>query len=172
MSKQDLKALFSGVGMAAVAGLLMGTAMRPDLNEGDRPEGPQILAGWSAARSTGPFDDGMTLAYAQGQIPDYVVGTDWKRQIAWADTSETPVEARPAVSRDDVAPAAERHAALATFDEPSREAVAYPSMAGGSAYEANRPAPPPPPAAAAPAERTFDPEVAPEATGDTSPVQG
>lgn len=171
MSKQDLKALFSGVGMAAVAGMLMGAAMRPDLNEGDRPEGPQILAGWSAARSTGPFDDGMTLAYAQGQIPDYVVGTDWKKQIAWADTSEAPVDARPVMDREDAAPAAQQHAALMVYEEPSREGAAFPSMAGGATYESNRPAPPPPPAAA-PAERTFDPDVAPEATGDTSPAQG
>lgn len=168
MSKQDLKALFSGVGMAAVAGMLMGMAMRPDLNEGDRPEGPQILAGWSAARSTGPFDDGMTLAYAQGAIPDYVVGTDWKKEIAWADDTQPTYEPR-AERHDYYAEAVADHAQTVVYQAPDRDTPSFPSVSGGAAYGANTPAPPPPPAAEP--QKTFDEDVAPEATGDTSPAQ-
>ena len=76
----DVRNLLAGLAVAAVAGLMMGSAMRPDLQLGDRPEGPQIFTGETAERSTGPFDDGAAFASYRGKAPDYVYGTDWKRQ--------------------------------------------------------------------------------------------
>src|SRR5687767_11524241 len=82
-----VKSLFSGMALAAVAGLLTGGAMKPNLGTDDRPAGPQMFAGWSGTRSTGPFDDGMTFASYNGQIPDYVLGTDWQKTHAWPEAT-------------------------------------------------------------------------------------
>jgi hypothetical protein len=164
----DLKKLFSGVGLAAVAGLLFGGAMKPNLRGDERPEGPQIFTGWSGARSTGPFDDGLTLAYWQGQIPDYVVGTDWKQQIAWREEPDV-IEAVPYtdyIASDEEAPEPVQYA-MTRWDEPPPEPVQFPSLAGGAAYGPERlDAPPPPPS------DEYDAEAMPEATGDTRPVDG
>lgn len=161
-----------GVGIAAAMGVLLGGAMRPQLGVGDRPEGPQMFAGWSGTRSTGPFDDGMTLAYSSGPLPDYVTGTDWKQTTSWPQ--------QPQVTRHD--PDADYGSAAPTGSEPSApiqyagshwqeapaEAPLYPSVSGGVRYDHPRteteatPAPPPPP--------EFDTDVMPEATGDTSVV--
>jgi hypothetical protein len=161
----DYRKLISGVGLAAVAGLLLGGAMRPDLRGDERPEGPQIFAGWSGVRSTGPFDDGMTIAYADGQLPNYLVGSDWKQSVAWRDAPQV-IEAPPHdySAFDDAEPEPEPvDYAMNGWQESAVAPAPYPSMAGGVAYGVERsPEPPPPPA--------FDDEVAPEATGDTSPV--
>jgi hypothetical protein len=166
MRHEDLKNLMYGVGMAAFVGLLTGGAMKPTLDIDERPEGPQMFAGWSGARSTGPFDDGATFAGYQGQIPDYVVGTDWKKQIAWQD--EAPVEAAPSVEDSAQPAAAQVKLTPAVFSEPKAEPAAFPSMAGGASYHAETPAPPPAPVVAA--KPTFDVDVPPEATGDTTVV--
>lgn len=161
----DLKTLFAGVGVAAVSGLLLGGAMQPDLRGDERPEGPQIFAGWSGARSTGPFDDGMTLAYYEGRIPDYVVGTDWKQTIAWQEEPEIAEAPRDysAFDEPEPAPDAAAYAADAVWQEPASEPPAYPSLTGGVAYGIDLPPPPPPPA-------DLDPEAMPEATGDTTVI--
>ena len=166
-----MKALFSGIAMAASAGLLMGAAMKPNLRGDDRPEGPQMFLGWSAARSTGPFDDGGAYAAYQGQTPDYVVGTDWTKRPVVA----TDVDYEPAPSVDYYAQAAaERtHYAQPTYVEPPREPVAFPSMAGGKAYGEKAPAHEAKGAdtsAAAPGDAPFDEDAPPEATGDTTRV--
>lgn len=161
----DLKTLFAGVGVAAVSGLLLGGAMQPDLRGDERPEGPQIFAGWSGARSTGPFDDGMTLAYYEGQVPDYVVGTDWKQAIAWQETPEIVEAAEDYSAFDEPEPAPEAgvYAADASWQAPAAEPPTYPSMSGGVAYGVDLPPPPSPPA-------DLDPEAMPEATGDTTVI--
>jgi hypothetical protein len=165
----DYRKLLSGVGIAAVAGLLLGGAMKPDLRAEERPEGPQIIAGWSGARSTGPFDDGMTLTYWQGETPDYVVGTDWRQAMAWQESPEI-IESEPwdesAFDAAEPAPEPARYA-MATWEEPAAPAPNYPSMDGGVAYGADRVEAPPPVSAP-----EFDADVMPEATGDTTPLQG
>lgn len=165
-----VKALFSGIGMAAVAGLLVGGAMKPDLGMGDRPEGPQIFAGWSGVRSTGPFDPGMTFADYQGQIPDYVIGSDWKAMTAghgWKD--DIAYEPAPTPNYYEQA-RAEPEPYPTRWEEPPRKEPLYPSMSGGVAYDASArvaEAPPAPP----PSEQVdLDEEAPPEATGDTSPA--
>jgi hypothetical protein len=165
-----VKALFTGVGMAAMAGLLLGGAMKPNLRGDDRPEGPQIFTGWSGVRSTGPFDPGMSFADYQGQIPDYVIGTDWKTVAAYAWQDDLAYEPEP--PRDYYAEArAEPVEYAARWQEPPRAEPIYPSLSGGVAYHASArvaeaPSPPPPPSELA----EIDDEAPPEATGDTTPA--
>jgi hypothetical protein len=92
----DLTPFLSGIVCAAVAGMIMGAAFRPDLSDGDRPSGPQMMAGWTT-RSTGPFDDGSTAVIADwtGAPPAYVVGTDALKAAAWTGpTAEPPLPDR------------------------------------------------------------------------------
>lgn len=129
----ELKIPLAGVGVALVAGVMLGGAMQPHLDEGDRPAGPQMFANWSGVRSTGPFDPGTTFASYAGKAPDYVMGTDWKRQMAWPDErAALPAEPRDAV-RDDDPPLPPEDPALLThvaYDDPPAQAAAYPSMRG------------------------------------------
>jgi len=167
-----VKALYSGVGIAAMAGLLMGAAMKPDLRGDERPEGPQIFAGWSGVRSTGPFDPGMTFADYNGRVPDYVVGADWRSALAFRDDVAYEPEPAPDYYERERRTGGEyaRYAPPAQV-EPPREEPLYPSMSGGAAYNASDRAPEP--ASAAPLRRDavdLDDEAPPEATGDTTPA--
>lgn len=161
-----IKALCAGAGLALVAGLTMGAAMKPNLAADDRPEGPQAVADWSQA-PTGPFDDGAAASFAayQHQIPDYVTGTDWKKMTA-APASQTAYTA-PVPKTDDDYP--DTYTAPATYAElagtDAAAEVSFPSRDGGTRYDsAAAPAP------SKPASH-FDDDVAPEATGDTTPAQ-
>jgi hypothetical protein len=169
MRERTLKSLYAGAGVACVFGLLMGAVMKPTLDVGDRPEGPQILAGWSGARSTGPFDDSFAFTGYQGEIPDYVVGTDWRKDIAWQEQGSV-YDGPSDYALDDEPPPSHMTLSPAVFDEPKPEAPAYPSMAGGVAYGVNTPAPPPPQEATETA--TFDEDAPPEAAGDTTLTNG
>jgi hypothetical protein len=125
-----VKTVLAGAGIAAAAGLLMGGAARPQLSIDDRPEGPQILAGWTGARSTGPFDDGGTFAAYNGKIPDYVLGTDWKRSLSPPPIPPEPLE-RPA-RNDEPPPAEDFDDTHAAYDAPPAAAPVYPSLQGGA----------------------------------------
>lgn len=125
-----VKAILTGAGIAAVAGLLMGAVAKPDLRTDDRPEGPQVIAGWAGVRSTGPFDDGATFASYQGQIPDYVLGADWKKALT---PPPEPKPVRVAAAEEDPPPEPVVFT-QATYDEPAREAPSYPSLQGGAPY--------------------------------------
>lgn len=167
-----VKALLSGVGIAAMAGLLMGAAMKPDLRGDERPEGPQIFAGWSGVRSTGPFDPGMSFADYSGQLPDYVVGTDWRAAMAFRENvAYDPAPTPDYYERERRTGGDYAYQAPTPYVEPPREEPVYPSMGGGTAYNASdrvresRPAPPP---RSEPVD--LDEEAPPEATGDTSPA--
>jgi hypothetical protein len=125
-----VKALLTGAGVALVAGLLMGAVAKPDLAGDDRPAGPQILAGWGGGRSTGPFDDSAGFASFKGQIPDYVLGSDWKRSLTPpALTAEAPParEMKMAVADEP----ADLPVTRTTYQEPPHAAPSYPSMQGG-----------------------------------------
>ena len=132
-----MKALLIGAGMALAAGMTMGFAMQPQLGIGDeRPAGPQLFAAASGERSTGPFDPGTSFNY-QGQLPDYVIGTDWRKAAAFAGE---PASLRPdpeelKLARYEAPPAPAQAA-------PEREAppASYPSLSGGEPYGADRPA--------------------------------
>lgn len=165
-----VKALFTGVGMAAMAGILLGGAMKPDLRGDDRPEGPQVFAGWSGVRSTGPFDPGTSFASYGGQVPDYVVGTDWKAvSFQWKDDAAY----EPAPIRDYYDEArAEPLPAVEPYREPTRIEPLYPSLNGGAASYASDRVPDHAALPPQPPEQTvnLDEEAPPEATGDTRPA--
>lgn len=94
----ELNSFVGGLALAAIAGLLMGAVCRPDLGGDDRPQGPQILAGWTPGRSTGPFDDGggAVIADWKGSPPAYVVGTDALKAANWLG----PAASAPLPDRD------------------------------------------------------------------------
>ncbi|RAK60614.1 hypothetical protein DJ021_12755 [Phenylobacterium hankyongense] len=163
-----LNPLYSGAGLALVAGLLMGGAMKPNLGGDDRPAGPQMFAGWSGARSTGPFDDGASITAYSGQVPDYVTGTDWKKALAWPGEQVAYLEPQPRLTGEAQADVPTDYAQAAYVEPPPAQAT-YPSMSGGMDYRDRAAAAEP----AAPPPRTFDEDAPPEATGDaTTPAQG
>ncbi|HEX2816130.1 MAG TPA: hypothetical protein VHN39_07035 [Phenylobacterium sp.] len=122
----------SGAACALMAGMLMGSAMQPHLYDGDRPSGPQMFAEVAGARSTGPFDPGTSVVSYQGRMPDYVMGADWKKRMAWPD-ERAAVSAPREVVRDDDPPPPERAVvSRAAYDEPPPLPHDYPSLVGGA----------------------------------------
>ena len=168
------KALYSGAGLAVVAGLLMGAAMKPDLGVA-RPNGPQIFGEWPAGGPTGPFDtDSLAFAAYASKIPEYVLGTDWRQAVtmpvayqAEAYQAEEPTADYAEYAEADYASQSYDYS-RATWEEPARDAPSYPSMAGGVAY--GEPAAREPVLAQASEDPgpVFDAEAPPEATGDTT----
>jgi len=146
---EDLKTLLQGVAGVAAVGLLMGAVAHPNLREGDKPEGPQILLAGGGERGVQTVSDPGVGAYG-ARLPEYVIGTDATRPRAepawWASDPEPQEEdTGPAVvftGDDDPAQVQVTHAAWR--DEPRPEPE-YPSARGGATYEANLPGPPPPP---------------------------
>jgi len=103
-----MNALAYSIVTASVAGLLAGTAMKPGDALADRPIGPQILV--SGANNRVIDNDGWyaapQLVGYNGQIPQYVLGTDWTQPPTYnaAYTEELP-QAEPVetvqVAQDD-----------------------------------------------------------------------
>jgi len=160
--------------MALAAGLLMGAAMKPDLEADNRPAGPQVIAEGPAAGSTGPFDD-RTQAYAayRGEIPDYVLGTDWKRQldaplpVAYADAGSA-VDYYESPLAEEERPVAETGTATpAVYPAPPEPHGGYPSLNGAAAYSDDSRA------EKTPVVRAVEvaDDAPPEATGDTTPAR-
>jgi len=151
--QSDLKVFLPGAGAALAMGLMLGGLMQPHLDAVDgRPAGPQMLADWAGARSSGPFDPGTTFAAYHGKTPDYVTGTDWKRSAAWP--AERSVAPQREVADDDAAPVEEAPVlSRALYDEPARPAHAYPSLGGR------------PPTAAAATDHGVDDDTLPSIDG-------
>jgi hypothetical protein len=145
---RDLKSLLQGVAGVAACGLMLGAAMHPTLNVGDKPGGPQMLLSGGGPRASDGATDRGVGAYA-GRTPEYVVGTDWSRPPApvYADTTPAPApedksETVVFTSKDDPPVVEVTHTAWR--DEPRPE-PSYPSARGGAYYDADLPAPPPAP---------------------------
>ena len=138
----DLKTLFTGVAGMAAAGLMMGLAMQPDLDE-HAVAGPQILAPGGGPRAELAATDPGIAVY-KGEVPDYVYGTDWATPQE-ADYTDAPqadayvTDATAVVDQDPPAPAKP-----VAWREPPREPTVYPSIAGEAAY-AHEPPPRPGP---------------------------
>ncbi len=143
-----MKVLLSGAAAAAITGVLLGGAMQPHLDAADgRPAGPQMFANWSGVRSTGPFDPGTTFASYQGGVPDYVMGTDWKKAMAWPDErAAVSAPSREAAQSDQPPAEAPMVLARVAYDEPPPAGGGYPSLSGGEPSTAQ-----PPPGDEAPA---------------------
>lgn len=139
----DARIVLPGAAIAAVAGLLMGAGLRPNLHD---PEvlGPQQLVAGGGPRPTQATDDPGLDRYA-GHTPDYVIGTDYVRAaqpriLAVAEEPSPKPEPEVAVyTSPEQLPARVTHAAWR--DEP-RGAPRYPSDAGGAVYESDLPPPP------------------------------
>jgi hypothetical protein len=134
LTLSELRIPLSGAAVALAAGLLLGSAMQPHLDDGDgRPAGPQMFADWAGARSTGPFDPGTTFVNYPGKVPDYVVGSDWKKRMDWPDERAAVSAPREAVGEDEQVPG-ERVAVLTrtTYADSPAPAHDYPSLVGGA----------------------------------------
>ena len=126
----DLKKLFAGAAGVAVAGVLAGGAMQPNLLSPGELAGQQIQAGVSGVRT--PYEGTVAYSsYANG-VPDYVIGTDWLKppQYAYEPLPE-PIYDDGISSFDEPN---NEPVAVAAWEEPPREAPRYPSIAGGAAY--------------------------------------
>jgi len=132
----DLKVFAPGAGLALATGLFLGGLMQPHLDEGDqRPAGPQMLADWAGERSSGPFDPGTTFAAYHGNPPDYVMGTDWKRAMAWPDERAATPAPREVVETEAAATDPTPVLSHAIYDEPppphhDDPSQGYPSLGG------------------------------------------
>jgi|GEM_PF-1454283 len=153
MGFDHVRTLFAGAGLAVAAGLLMGAAMKPDLEADDRPAGPQVIAEGRQALPSGPFDDRAAYASYGGQMPDYVLGTDWKR------LTQAPVTGGLYEDYDRYAAAEEAPAAEVGTYTPAVYRADDPSIDGRAAY------------AEVTASPDIDEEAPPEATGDTTPAR-
>lgn len=72
----DLKRIFTGSALAAVAGLAMGASVQPSLQ--DRILAPQQQMAGGGPRHYAAVNHAGIGAYA-GAVPEYVIGTDYTR---------------------------------------------------------------------------------------------
>lgn len=153
MDPERLKVLFAGVAASAALGLLLGDLMTPDfitLAEQQATEPlPQIPVPHRAQAMAGEIAAEWTSL--TGDIPDYVIGTDWTQPDALAlavesqDTPPPETHAEPALAAEPAAaltPAATQ--AMARDQADLHAQPAYPSQGGGIlAGVEPRPASPP-----------------------------
>jgi hypothetical protein len=130
-------AILSGAALAAVLGIMLGGAMRPQLIFDERPMGPQMFAAGGGQRSTGPFDPGGGYADYGGNIPSYVTGTD-AAQAAYVQAPPI-AEEQQQVAENEVVNPDPAPSARATHEEERAPIVVYPSEAGGLAHHAEAP---------------------------------
>lgn len=116
-----MKALLIGAAVALAAGLTMGAALHPNLRSDDCPEGPQMFALAGGSRPILPFDSGMSLASYGRAVPDYVIGTDANKALAWPQERAAVGEAR------DVAGAEPQDPDLVRADYDDEPAVSQPA---------------------------------------------
>ena len=126
-----MKVQLAGAAAALISGVMLGGFMQPNLGETrDGPAGPQMFADWAGSRSTGPFDPGTTFVAYQANMPDYVMGTDWKKRMAWPEDRAAVSAPRETVS--DEAPAQEPAPVITrtSYQELDSPARSYPSLGG------------------------------------------
>ncbi|HEX3699280.1 MAG TPA: hypothetical protein VHV27_01265 [Phenylobacterium sp.] len=127
----QLRTALSGAVIAAVAGLLLGAAAKPDLAADDRPAGPQMLSPVGGERSAGPFADDVGVGFAsyRGKLPDYVIGTDTTKAMSIYPSADAPPPMKVAIEDDPPPP--ELPATPVADDDPAPPAPSYPSIDGG-----------------------------------------
>lgn len=129
-------AILSGAVLAAVAGTMLGSAMRPQLIFDERPTGPQMFAVGGGPRSTGLVDAGGADASYSGYAPSLVTGADDAYAQAPPIAEEHPRVARNETVSPDPVPLSR----APDYEDPP-PIVVYPSEAGGSPYRAEAPPP-------------------------------
>jgi len=150
-----VKIVASGAAAALLSGVFLGHLMALNLAaSADRPAGPQMIADFVGERSTGPFDPGTTFVAYQGNTPDYVQGTDWKKALTWPDEKAALTRATrdSAPAADDVATDASDTAQTLTriaYNDAPPPSHSYPSLGGAppadEAADADDPDAPAPP---------------------------
>lgn len=129
-----MKVIFQGIAVAAASGLLMGGAFKPSLTFGEGPLGPQLLLAPSGERQE-PFGGGASFASYGGEVPDYVLGTDWTAQTAplyeTADYAYADEVAPPEPVETAYEPVVVRRPEPIRVAYAAPEPVAYPSTHGG-----------------------------------------
>ncbi len=125
-----MKSMFYGIGIAAIAGLMVGGGFRPTIAEG-RIGGPQIALGDSARVAHGD-PEAATSNYPYG-VPDYVIGTDNLYQPAdYAATDEAYVDTAWRDAHPDLPMVEPASYTPATYQTASYDVtVNYPSQGGG-----------------------------------------
>lgn len=152
---KDTRTIGVGVAVAAVAGVLMGAALKPTLALADIGGPQQLLAGGGERFETAAYDEG-TAAY-EGVLPDYVVGADWVKARQPQVSPARYAEPKPTAQ----APEPEPEYEVVVYDSPDdlparvipaawRDEVEapprYPSEVGNMPTESDLPVPPPAPA--------------------------
>lgn len=135
---------FYGVAVAAMAGLVLGGAMKPTLRAGSDPEGPQMVGPRSGERVEFVDNRSAFAAYRHG-IPEWVIGTDW---LAPAYPEPEPVAEEPEPASYDVAAWEPPEPQTVAYSEPEPEPDAvepsFPSMGGDILHGVGVPPPPEP----------------------------
>lgn len=122
-----MKALFQGVAIAAAAGLICGGVVKYRPRPApDTPEGPQMLVSGPSARSAYPEYGGAVLTGYGGELPEYVVGTDWLLPVSDAPAPDEP----PAPAGGQAIRAAARQTPAPYAPPPERTLTVYPSVDG------------------------------------------
>jgi len=117
-----MKALIIGIAISVLAGVAAGDAMRPVLAVAPPPMEP---VAWGAGPPS--YADSAGVWTGRGQVPDYVVGTDWLPRPP--DPIVLPDVTWPEMERPE--PAAAPPAVDAAWrDGPTPPAPAYPSEQG------------------------------------------
>lgn len=154
--QRDLLNLGKGAALAAVAGLILGAAMQPDL-DGDGFIAPQIELPPSGARAELAGYDPGVAAYGRNP-PEYVIGTDYTRPPVLEETvlayderaltapDEAGAHEAPVMVYEASAEGREPDAQAAWRDEPAPPPL-YPSQQGNTYYASDLPEPPSPPEA-------------------------
>lgn len=139
---RDLRQAFYGMAIATVAGLVIGGASKPDIREMTDLDGPQLLSGQSGERLGPGFRQTASWTSYGGQVPDYVIGTDWIQ-------SAYPVEVAQAEPEPEPTPVAKEDAPVrwtpAKYESEPAPPPSYPSMGGDilAGLETARPPPAP-----------------------------
>ena len=136
MDPERLKVLFAGVAASAALGLLLGDLMTPDfitLAEQQATEPlPQIPVPRRAQAMAGEIAAEWTSL--TGDIPDYVIGTDWTQPGALAlapEPQDTPTPEPPPAPEPAAAPSPAAAQALARDQADLKTQPAFPSQGGG-----------------------------------------
>ncbi len=146
---RDLRHVFFGMAIATLAGLAMGGASKPDIREMTDLDGPQLVAGQGGERLGPGFSQTASWTGYGGQVPDYVIGTDWIQSDHPVEMAEADPEFEPEPAR---VVHEERPIRLAPAKYESESAPpSYPSM-GGDILAGLQAAHAPPPLEEAPRE--------------------
>jgi len=138
----DLRRVFVGAGLAVIAGLAVGGAVRPPLTDNILAPQQEWAGGGSrpaaAARDVGAYP---------GQVPDYVIGTNYTQPPPIVAPQVLAYQERAAPAAYDAADHARTAEAVAPArweDEPRPEPI-YPSQQGNAFNPSDLPPAPEPP---------------------------